>query len=249
MMTAAKLPEPVAAFAKTMPARYRELFDSDAALEHGAIVARRAGAPAHAEIWKQLRDGGAIMCIVADDRPGLLSFISATLVVHMMDVVAAQAYTRAAPEGPEAVDFFWLQRDSPDKSPIVEADAQHIAGVLRSLVTRELSIDAMMRKTGARPAPAPGATTRVKFEETPKTGLTVLTVETFDRPGLLLAITKALSRAGVQIVASEAMSRDGQVVDSFTIVEFNGAPLRANRRGILRVEVLAAIDAVARGEA
>jgi [protein-PII] uridylyltransferase len=248
MMTAARLPDPVAAFATSMPARYRELFDNDAARDHAEIVARRAGAPAHAEIWKEQRDGGAIVCIVADDRPGLLSFISATLVVHAMDVVAAQAYTRAAPEGPEAVDFFWLKRDGVDTSPIALADVNRIAGVLRSLVTRELTIDAMMRKTGARPAPAAGATTRVMFEEKAETGLTVLTVETFDRPGLLLAITKALSRARVQIVASEAMSRDGQVVDTFTIVEFDGAPLRANRRGVLRIEVLAAIEAVARGE-
>jgi [protein-PII] uridylyltransferase len=248
MMTAELRPDPVETFFDSMPARYRELFDSADAREHLAIVARRRRAKAHAEIWRRLPDGGAVMCVVADDRPGLLSFISAALVVHMMDVVAAQVYTRNAPQGAEAVDFFWLRREGPTKSPVLESDASGIANVLRALVTRELTIDTITRITGARPAPPPGASTHVTFEEMPDRGLTVLTVETFDRPGLLLAITKALSRARVQIVGSEAMSRDGCVLDRFTIVELDGAPLRAQRHGVLRVEVLAAIDAVARGE-
>jgi [protein-PII] uridylyltransferase len=249
MMTAALRPEPIDAFYESMPSRYRELFDGAAAREHAAIVARRDGVAAHVEIWKRLPEGGAILCVVADDRPGLLSYISAALVVHTMDVVAAQAYTRRTSEGAEAVDLFWLRREGPAKSPVLEADAAGIGSVLRALVTRELTIDAITRETGVRPAPPPGSSTHVTFEEAASTGLAVLTVETFDRPGLLLAITKALSRARVQIIASEAMSRDGRVVDRFTLVELDGAPLRPERRGILRVEVLAAIDSVARGEA
>lgn len=248
MMTASVRPDPVADFYASMPARYRELFDGTAAREHAAIVGRRARAPAHVELWRRLPNGGAILCVVADDRPGLLSFISAALVVHTMDVVAAQVYTRQTHEGAEAVDLFWLRRDGAERSPVLEADASSIAGVLRGLVTRELTIDAITRETGVRPTPPPGASTHVTFEEAADTGLAVLTVETFDRPGLLLAITQALSRARVQIMASEAMSRDGRVVDRFTIVELDGAPLRSHRRGILRVEVLAAIDSVARGE-
>jgi [protein-PII] uridylyltransferase len=247
-MSASPSPEPIASFYDSMPARYRALFDGAAAREHAAIVERRAQTPAHAEIWRRLPSGGAIVCVVADDRPGLLSFISAALVVHAMDVVAAQVFTRATPEGPEAIDLFWLRRDSAIGSPVLASDASGIAGVLRALITRELTIDAITRQTGTRPTPAPGASTHVTFEEVDDTGLAVLSVETFDRPGLLLAITQALSRARVQIIASEAMTRDGQVVDRFTVVELDGAPLRPQRRGILRVEVLAAIDAVARGE-
>ena len=247
MMSASIRPDAVAPFVDSMPARYRQLFDAAAAREHAAIVERRARAAAHVEIWRRLPNGGAVLCVVADDRPGLLSFISAALVVHALDVVAAQIYTRALPEGAEAMDLFWVRRDGASSSPVLASDASGIAGVLRGLITRELTIDAVVRQTGARPTPSPGAATHVTFEEA-DTGLAVLSVETFDRPGLLLAITQALSRARVQIIASEAMSREGRVVDRFTIVELDGAPLRPQRRGILQVEVLAAIDAVARGE-
>ena len=247
MMSASIRPDAVVPFVDSMPARYRQLFDAAVAREHAAIVERRARAPAHVEIWRRLPNGGAVMCVVADDRPGLLSFISAALVVHAMDVVAAQIYTRTVAERAEAIDLFWVRRESSSSSPVLASDASGIAGVLRGLITRELTIDAVVRQTGARPTPSPGASTHVTFEEV-EAGLSILSVETFDRPGLLLAITQALSRARVQIIASEAMSREGRVVDRFTVVELDGAPLRPQRRGILQVEVLAAIEAVARGE-
>ena len=249
MMTAPLGKDPVGAFYVSMPARYRELFDGRAAREHSRIVERRAGAPAHAEIWKRLPGGGAVICVVAPDRPGLLSFISAALVVQALDVVAAQVFTRASPDGPEAVDFFWLQREAAVESPVLASHASAIESVVAGLMSRELTIESVMRRTGVRPMPPAGSSTRVMFDDSPDAGRTILRVETFDRPGLLLAITQALSRARVQIIASEAQSRDGQVVDQFTLTEFDGTALRDNRRGVLRVEVLSAIDAVSRGEA
>jgi [protein-PII] uridylyltransferase len=249
-MSAATRRDPLSAFLDSMPPRYRQQpFDGGAVREHAAIVSRRDGAPAHAEIWKRLPRGGAVVCIVADDRPGLLSFISAALVVNRLDVEAAQAYTRA--EHDEAVDFFWVQRAVEQgaagaTSPVLDADVARVAEVLRGLVTGALTVDevaASARENRARPA---GATTHVRFDQTSDTGLSVLTVETTDRPGLLLAITRALHRARVQIVASEATTKDGRVVDRFTLVELDGAPLRVTRRGVLQVEVLAAVDSLGR---
>ncbi len=73
-------------------------------------------------------------------------------------------------------------------------------------------------------------------------------METYDRPGLLFAITRALAKARVQIVASEATTKEGAVVDTFTLAELDGSPIRADRMGLLRIEVLRAIDAVVRDE-
>jgi [protein-PII] uridylyltransferase len=243
-MHAARRHDSVSDFLESMPWRYREVFDGPAAREHAAIVARRAGAPAHVELWRRLPRGGAVVCIAADDRPGLLSFISAALVVNHVDVEAAQAYTRV--ETREAVDFFWLRREGDVAAPILEADVAPIAEVLCGLVTGALTIDgvaAAARADRARPAET---STRVRFDEKTDSGLAVLTVETSDRPGLLLAVTRALHRARVQILGSEATTKDGRVVDRFTLVELDGAPLRSSRRGVLQVEVLAAIDSLGR---
>jgi [protein-PII] uridylyltransferase len=247
-MNTASRRDPLARFLDSMPPRYRQQsFDGTAMREHAAIVSRRDGSPAHVEVWRRLPRGGAVVCVVADDRAGLLSFISAALVVHQFDVEAAQAYTRSAVN--EAVDFFWLRRQGGLPSPILEADVVRIGDVLRGLVTGAVTLDSLVATASADLRRAQGATTHIRFDETSDGGLAILTVETSDRPGLLLAITRALHRARVQIVASEATTKDGRVVDRFTIVELDGAPLRAARRGVLQVEVLGAVDSLGRGGA
>jgi [protein-PII] uridylyltransferase len=163
-----------------------------------------------------------------------------------MDVEAAQAYTRIATN--EAVDFFWLRRlDSPGhaESPVLQADASRIAEVLCALCSGARTLDEVAAAARAERV-GPAGATRVRFDETTESGLAVLTVETFDRPGLLLAVTRALHRARVQILASEATTTKGHVVDRFTLVELDGAPLRPSRRGMLQVEVLAAVDSLGR---
>jgi len=234
-----------------MPARYRDSFDGVAIREHAAIVGRRAGAAAHVEIWRRLPQGRAVACVVADDRPGLLSLISAALVAHSLDVVSAQAYTRALPdgEGAEAVDFLWLRREADLAMPIRSADAEQLGEVLSGLLTGGLTMESVIRRARGRASVPPGASTRVAFNETSDAGLSVLTVETFDRPGLLLAITLALFKARVQIVGTDVGTSEGRAVDRFTIVELDGAPILRHRRGAVQTAVLAAIDALAHGAA
>jgi [protein-PII] uridylyltransferase len=249
--------DPATAFYSSMPSRYRELFDRSDAREHEEIVGRREGRPAHIELWRRVQATGAVVCVVADDRPGLLSLISAALVAHGMDVISVQAYTRHLHGRPyaEAVDFFWLKRQgsvlsldqgptSVLSAPILASDVQHIGEALRALVTGKLTVEELLRERRAPTSRPPNAATRVTFGEDPATKNVVLTVETFDRPGLLLAITRALFRAGVQILGSEATTREGRVIDRFTLVERDGTPLPANRRGILQMEILGAIESL-----
>jgi [protein-PII] uridylyltransferase len=244
-MNASSRRDPLSVFLDSMPERYRQqTFDGAAMREHAAIVGRRGAAPAHAELWRRMPRGVAVVCVVADDRPGLLSFISAAFVVNKLDVEAAHAYTRPAAQ--EAVDFFWVRRDAEAAMPVLEADVARVAETLRGLVTGTLTIDELAEAARADRPRTNGATTHVRFDGTDGGGLAVLTVETSDRPGLLLAITRALHRARVQIVASDATTHDGRVIDRFTLVELDGAPLRSGRRGVLQVEVLAAIDSLGR---
>ena len=82
------------AYLASMPMTYRRLFDEDAQHEHAAIAYRRHASATHIEIWRKLPERIVAVALVADDRPGLLSRVSAALVAHDMDVVAAQAYGR-----------------------------------------------------------------------------------------------------------------------------------------------------------
>jgi len=226
-----------------MPERYRESFDASAIAEHAAIVARRGRLPAHLEVVRHLPDGVTVVCVVADDRPGLLSRIAASLVIHSMDILSAQAYTRVSEGGTgEAVDFLWLRRLG-GGPPLSELECERIADVLRALVTGERCIDTEV--SGARSVPRQAFATRVAMTDTER-GELLMTIEASDRPGLLLAITRSLFRAGVQIVASDATTENGRVVDRFTVVELDGSPVSEKRRRALQTDVLAAIDVVAR---
>jgi [protein-PII] uridylyltransferase len=235
-------------FFVAMPPRYREAFDPSDAREHAGIVGRRMGAVAHIEIWRRLPEGGAVVAVVTDDRPGLLSFICAALVVQEMDVLAAKAFTRRVPDGiAEAVDFFWIRRDASLALPVLRTDIARIRDVLCALIGGELTLASVVRRARPPRAAPPGASTRVTFDAGEGRALSVLTVETFDRPGLLLAITQALFRAGVQIASSDALSRDGRVIDTFLIEELDGSPVSPQKRGVVQVEVLSAIQALAQG--
>jgi [protein-PII] uridylyltransferase len=242
-MSAALERDTVSAFLASMPTHYVERFDTRAAREHAAIADRRRCGAVHAEIWRTLPGGVAAVCVLADDRPGLLSFVSAALVVHGLDVEAAQAFTRTT-DPPEAFDVFWLRRDGGIKAAVMPGDIVRVADTLDDLVTGRKTIEEVARDAERRrTAVPPMGSTRVAWVEG-DSGEFVLTVETFDRPGLLLAITSALFRARVQIVSSEATVERGRIVDRFSLAEFDGAPLRAGRHGALQVEVLSAIDAL-----
>jgi [protein-PII] uridylyltransferase len=240
-------PSPSAAgtpFEASMPERYRESFDAATIAEHGGIVARRGGLAAHLEVCGRSPDGITVVCVVADDRPGLLSRIAASLLIHSMDILSAQAYTRVSEAGTgEAVDFLWLRRNGSGGPPLSDLECGRIAEVLRALVTGERSIDTEV--SGPRPVPRHAFATRIAMSDTDN-GELLMTIEASDRPGLLLAITRSLFRAGVQIVASDAATENGRVVDRFTIVELDGSPVGEKRRRALQTDVLAAIDALAR---
>ncbi len=237
----------VAAFIASMPDGYRERFDAVAMRDHAGIVSRRKGAAAHAEVWCALPYGGAIACVVADDRPGLLSLISAALVVHTLDVGAAQAYGRTTPLGTtEVVDFFWLQRSAAGGSPRVEpSEVASMGKLLDALLRGRVDLDAVV-KLGAlaeRPARLEDAT-RIRFDRGSSKIVTELTIETPDRPGLLFAVTRALFNQRVQIVRSDVRTVSSRAQDKFDIVEFDGGRVTPARLDALEAELRHAIEAL-----
>jgi UTP:GlnB (protein PII) uridylyltransferase len=108
--TARQTTDALSEFLASMPAAYRDAFPDDAE-GHAAIVGRRGGRSAHLERWRVAEDGTSVVCVVADDRPGLLSTICRVFSAHDLDIVMAQVHCRKRREGPspEAFDLFWLR--------------------------------------------------------------------------------------------------------------------------------------------
>src|SRR5688572_21917525 len=97
-------------FIASMPAAYSRAFGEADAEEHARIVLSRGSEPGKVVTWRSLPQGVAILCVVTDDRPGLVALVSSAFLAHALDVRAAQIYCRNTGDGAvEAVDFFWLR--------------------------------------------------------------------------------------------------------------------------------------------
>jgi [protein-PII] uridylyltransferase len=231
------------AYVGSMPATYRRLFDEAAIEAHAAIVQRRGRAATHVEMWKQLPEGVAAVCVVAEDLIGLLSRICAAVFAHGADVVAAQAYGRVRDDFVmEAVDFLWIRRTpgpSGSPGPLRAYDVARIGETLDALVRRSPSPQRTVRLV--RTTPSSHDSTVVAFEHD-DTECNVLTVRADDRPGLLLAITRTLYRERVQILASHVETEAGRAVARFWVEELDGAALVRQRLAAVQGSVIEAVD-------
>jgi [protein-PII] uridylyltransferase len=118
-------PLSVSEFLATLPVTYRTVFDSEAVTEHAAIVSRRSGSH-YFEVWRGLPDELYVLCLVAEDRPGLLSTITTALTAVGFHIEGAQIFTRKSTFINEALDFFWVRLDPPATLEDVHACVQQL---------------------------------------------------------------------------------------------------------------------------
>jgi [protein-PII] uridylyltransferase len=232
-------------FAASLPESYRANFDQAAIGAHARIARERESAPANIGAFFSNRVPGAAICVVADDRPGLLATISAALVLCGLDVIEAEAYTRRIPgQHDEAVDIFWVRHEDPSDQRLRLAHEeivqlrQTLIGLIEGRLERKRADSA---SRGSTPA---AKETVVRFIEGEDGTFATLEVETFDRSGLLLALSQALFAQRVQIVGSQVKTRGGRVYDRFHIVELDNKPISPARRLEIQVAILSAIDPV-----
>ena len=237
--------ESVRLFASTLPGSYRTNFDFGAIAEHAKLSLARESAQANVGSFLSNRVPGTALCVIADDRPGLLATISAALVLCGLDVIEAEAYTRKTDRKlDEAVDIFWVRHEAAQRRslrvspPEIDQLRQTLIGLLEGkLDRRRLGDD----KSVTTPS---SAETIVRFIENADGNFSTLEVETGDRSGLLLALSRALYNQRVQIVGSQVKTRGERVFDRFHIIELDGTPVGPTRRLEIQVAVLSAIDPV-----
>jgi [protein-PII] uridylyltransferase len=238
--------EDVRAFAASLPESYRRNFDLVAIGAHTKIARERESAPANVGSFFSSRVPGSAVCVVADDRPGLLATISAALVLCGLDVIEAEAYTRrVADRTNEAVDVFWVrhEKEAQRKLRVSKEEIDLLRATLIGLL--EGKLDRRRADPSVRPPPTPSASeTVVRFIEGQDGVFSTLEVETGDRSGLLLALAQALFQQRVQIIGSQVKTTGTRVFDRFHIVEFDGSPISSSRRLDIQVAVISAVDPV-----
>ncbi len=235
-------PEFTSAFAESLPKAYAEKHESDV-VAHATVAFSRGDAAAAVGLFGRAGNG---LCVVANDRPGLLALISASLVVCKLDVHHAEVYTRKRPDGSrEAVDLFWVRKLDASGASLVQADAARLEKALLEFITGERDARSAVEKQLAEKAgggPAAPIDATVRFVADPAGGHATLEVETTDRSGLLFSLASALFGSRVQIVESEVRTVEGRVFDRFRLVEFDGTPISSARRLEIQVAVLNAME-------
>ncbi|MEI9936554.1 MAG: hypothetical protein WDO69_04945 [Pseudomonadota bacterium] len=223
-----------------MPSAYARVFTASEVADHARVVARRGAHLVHAEIC--VGPSGEQVCVVAEDRPGLLALVTDALLVHGLSIRNAKVYCRQRGDGrSEAVDFFQLQHTKGDASAAV--DAAELGAFLQTL--SELVAEDVL--AASRPSAIPSSSssspaTRVYFElEGLRRGEATLLVEAPDTEGLLNAISNALHAQNVHIRASEIRTEGGVAHDRFDLVSNDAQVLTAVRLCDIQQAVLAAL--------
>jgi UTP:GlnB (protein PII) uridylyltransferase len=221
-------------FLASMPAAYARAFAAAEVAEHAAIIARRGNRLVHAELCRS--GAGRVVCLVADDRPGLLSLITDALLVHAVGVASAQAYVRRRLDGvDEAIDLM-------DLNQVIDlAELGAFVQTLSELVAEDIRVSS--RDVG--PPRRSEASRRVYFDlDALRRDEYVLMVQAHDSDGLLHAITSALHAQGVRILACQIGTESGVARDRFEVASLGGEAFSAVELCDIQLAVL---DALPRG--
>ena len=246
MSTSPDESDEVRAFAASLPESYRRNFDIVAIAAHTKIARERESASANVGSFNSSRVPGSAVCVVADDRPGLLALVTDALLVHGLVIRHAQAFCRKRGDGQsEAVDFFRLQQArSGTGSSALDVDASELGAFLQTL--SDLVAEDIVASTRISNAPVrTGIVCRVYFElEALRRDEYLLLVEAADSDGLLHAITSALHAQGVRILSCEIGTEGGVARDRFELASPEGGPLSAERLCDIQQAVFTAVPVV-----
>lgn len=221
-------------FLESMPAAYARAFVAPEVAEHAAIIARRGNRPAHAELCRSGR--GSVVCLVTDDRPGLLALLTDALLVHAFGVDGAQAYVRRRADGQdEAVILL-------DLNQVLEAtELTAFMQTVSELIAEDIRVGSRDFGVVARGQ----VSRRVYFDlDALRRDEYVLMVEAHDSDGLLHSITSALYGQGVRILAAQIGTDSGLARDRFEIASMSGEPFSALELCDIQLAVL---DVLPRG--
>ena len=239
--------ERLEAFLNDMPDRYVLANPVDEIRTHARAARDRAGAE---EVVHLLPGPGPDlwqMLVLADDRPGLLSDVSAGLAAWRLSVVSAQIYTRLKAGVHEAVDLFVVRsegRSSEAPSPRTLAGVQND---LRQMRLGTLDASELLARSPASPTwarrPGPRVETEVTVDNAASSHFTVIDVIAADRPALLHRIAEVLRGEGVSIAVAKVNTEGTRAVDVFYVVDDKGQKLQdASRLSHLQQAIEDSLD-------
>lgn len=212
-------------FLSAMPERYRVANDATHIVEHARFVLSHESANAKV-CAVNLSPPYGEFAFLADDRPGLLADIAASIAAANVDVIAAQIYSFIDEQGrPRALDLFWVHAgDRMRTGKTLATRFEQSLVRLHEQTVEPVEILTKLRKqgrSGSRVTPA--VATMVSIDNRGATRGTVLEVITRDRPGLLFELAHTIQQLGLAISLAKINTEGHQVADVFYVTEPDGS--------------------------
>ena len=231
-------PPALEALVASMPERYLLANPAESIVQHARVVAERGTHAAHVALVSSRHadsgGGAAELCVVADDRAGLLARIAAALTANRLEVLQAQVYSRAKGDGVEAVDLFWV-RDREGGTDGVHATLPRLVRDLDDVCSGRVDAAELVRaRTGVaspwRERPSPAVPTEVIVDDRASPRHTVVEVFAKDRAGLLYDLARAFHELRLSIALSKINTEGTRVADVFYVSELDGSKVAPGPR-------------------
>ena len=227
-------PAALDALLASMPERYLLANVPESIAQHARVVLERGDRAAHVGRVHSRHPEVAELCVVADDRPGLLARIAAAITASRLEVLGAQVYSRTVPAergrrarrgGRRVLGARSRRRDRGRGAGAPASGARsrrrmrrpHRGGRAHSRPFRfELAVARTSQpgRTDGDPARRPGVARH-----------TIVEVFAKDRPGLLFRLAQALHELGLSISLSKINTEGTRVADVFYVSELDGSKI------------------------
>jgi len=176
----------------------------------------------------------AELCIVAEDRPGLLESIAAALTANRLEVLSAEVYSHPVGAEREALDLFWV-RDRDGGTEGVDEALPRLARDLEDVCSGRVTASELLRiRTGSlspwRDRPSPDVPTEVLFDNRASPRHTIVEVYSKDRRGLLHRLARTLYELRLSIALSKINTEGARVADVFYVSELDGSKVAPGAR-------------------
>ena len=209
----------VEAFLRRMPRGYLLSVDPTRAARHFATITPAVGAN---EVRAVHHDGARPatyeLLVVAQDRPGLLSWIAGSLALAGLSILTAQVFTT---DDGVAVDVFEVE--GVWEPEVVERRWREFRTTLRRAIEGSVSLEHRVAdKRRWYPPPRVASPLSVTIDEGASDFATVIEIGAADRLGLLYDITRTLSELGLDVHVAKVATYEGRVVDSFYVRDAAG---------------------------
>ncbi len=209
-------------YVQQVPDRYLLASSAEAVVAHARIVRDHLDEPIWVDVVPSNHPEAVELCVVGEDRPGLLALIAAALAASRLEVLAAQVYSRTPSEGPvQVVDLFWVQSRVDGQEGVIGA-LPKVRRVLRSLVLGETKPTITLGPVSPSRRGTPKVATRVALDHRASRDQTIIEVVTADRPGLLFTVANTLYELGLTIAVAKINTEGARAADVFYVSERGG---------------------------